>query len=98
MRTPSPLRSASFSRRSALRRLACTAGGAAVLAMGIGQRRAAAADDVKVPPDSVSYQTSPKGADQCSTCGFFAAPAGCSVVEGTISPTGWCQLYDKKSP
>jgi hypothetical protein len=29
----------------------------------------------------------------CATCTLFAAPRSCKVVEGDISPNGWCKSY-----
>ncbi len=52
---------------------------------------------------AVKYQDNPKGEQKCSNCQFFipgekATAAGtCQVVEGSISPEGWCTLYAKKS-
>ncbi len=52
---------------------------------------------------SVKYQDKPKGDQQCSKCKFFIpgetpkAEGTCQVVEGSISPQGWCTAYVKKS-
>jgi hypothetical protein len=49
------------------------------------------------------YQTTPKGAQQCSKCLYFVAgatpkaAAKCKLVAGAIVPQGWCQLYAQKS-
>ena len=48
------------------------------------------------------YQNSPKNGQQCSQCRFFkpgssaTADGTCSVVDGSISPKGWCTAYSKK--
>jgi hypothetical protein len=42
------------------------------------------------------YQTMPKGDQRCGLCSSFAAPSACQLVQGTISPTGWCQLFSPK--
>jgi hypothetical protein len=47
----------------------------------------------KASKEAVNYQDSPKGNQKCSGCQFFTAPEGCQVVEGKISPEGWCSLY-----
>lgn len=44
----------------------------------------------------VGYQDTPHGAQQCNNCAQFEAPSSCKVVDGTISPTGWCKVYVKK--
>jgi hypothetical protein len=36
------------------------------------------------------------GGKNCGTCRQFQAPSSCSVVDGTISPNGYCRLYAKK--
>ncbi len=54
------------------------------------------------PQASVKYRPQPNGAAQCSKCNYFipgasATAAGqCKVVAGSISPTGWCQLFAAK--
>jgi hypothetical protein len=45
----------------------------------------------------VQYQDQPKNGQVCATCTHFVAPSGCVLVEGTISPGGWCSLYAPKS-
>jgi hypothetical protein len=67
------------------------AGGAA----GIATR--ARAQSAKAAPGTVGYQTKPSNGQQCSGCSQFIAPDGCQLVSGTISPSGWCELYSPKS-
>jgi hypothetical protein len=50
----------------------------------------------KVTQVMAGYQTSPKGEAKCATCGHFRAPSSCELVEGQISPDGWCKFYAKK--
>jgi hypothetical protein len=50
----------------------------------------------KLQQKSVSYQPTPKGNLQCATCANFEPPASCKLVDGTISPSGWCTLYSAK--
>ncbi|WOX06356.1 high-potential iron-sulfur protein [Microbulbifer pacificus] len=50
----------------------------------------------KAPKSSVQYQDSPKDGQKCGDCQFFTAPDGCQVVEGPISPDGWCSLFSGK--
>jgi high potential iron-sulfur protein len=45
----------------------------------------------------VLYQPSPKDGHQCDGCTLFQSPDACQVVDGTISPTGWCKLWVKKA-
>jgi uncharacterized protein YjbJ (UPF0337 family) len=51
----------------------------------------------KVSQASVQYQTQPKGEQKCSTCANFIAPNSCKLVDGQISPEGWCNLWTKKA-
>jgi hypothetical protein len=68
---------------------------AATGAVGIAAQ--ARAQSSKADPSTVGYQTKPSNGQQCSTCSQFIAPSGCQLVSGTISPSGWCQLYSPKS-
>jgi hypothetical protein len=52
---------------------------------------------VKVPQESVKYQAQPKGDQKCSGCTHFIAESNtCKLVEGQVSPDGWCTLWAKK--
>lgn len=43
---------------------------------------------------SVQYQDQPKGDQKCDGCLHFIAESyTCKVVEGQISPNGWCILW-----
>lgn len=50
----------------------------------------------KVPKEPVQYQYSPKDGQQCSGCIHFVSPNACKLVQGEISPQGWCTLYAPK--
>jgi hypothetical protein len=79
-----------FSRRVVLLRSAgCVAGAAAVL---LPLKEAAA----KMSQPSVAYQDSPKGDQKCSNCSLFQEPNACTLVDGNISPEGWCKFWVKK--
>jgi hypothetical protein len=49
------------------------------------------------------YQSTPHNGAKCSQCTFFIpgsspkANGSCKIVSGTISPTGWCTAWSKKS-
>lgn len=52
----------------------------------------------KVSQASVQYQNQPKGDQKCSGCLHFIPESNaCALVEGQISPEGWCMLWAKKS-
>jgi hypothetical protein len=82
------------SRRRFLRRSAAVVGG--IGAAGVVAARARAAD-TKVAKKLVGYQETPNGSQECSNCQYFQPPNACQVVAGTISPTGWCKMWAKKS-
>ncbi|MGB5184366.1 MAG: high-potential iron-sulfur protein [Xanthobacteraceae bacterium] len=46
---------------------------------------------------SVEYQDSPKGDQECSNCSLFQEPNACTLVDGEISPKGWCKFWVKKA-
>jgi len=47
----------------------------------------------KLSKAQAQYQDSPKGIAMCATCTLFVAPRACKVVDGDISPNGWCKEY-----
>jgi hypothetical protein len=55
-----------------------------------------------MPKANVHFQTTPKGANQCSKCNYFlpgADPKGaglCKIIAGPIVPTGWCTMFAPK--
>lgn len=81
------------SRRAVLRGATLTAGGAAILAAGLSAQPA----EAKMAETAAGYQASAKDGKSCSTCSLFEAPSSCKLVDGTISPNGYCRFYIKKS-
>ena len=80
-----------LSRRAVVvRSLACAAGAAASLAP---VEKASA----KMAQKIAEYQETPKGDQQCSNCNLFQEPNACTLVDGEISPAGWCKLWVKKA-
>jgi hypothetical protein len=77
------------SKRRALLGLGLAAAGGAICAR-------AAAQQSKISKDQAKYQDKPKGEQRCDACAQFLAPDSCKVVEGKISPSGWCILYAAK--
>ncbi len=53
--------------------------------------------------EAMKYQEKPNGDQKCRNCKFFisgktpTADGTCQVVEGSISPQGWCIAYNKSS-
>ena len=78
-----------ISRRSAL----IAAGTTPLLAMMASRARAGS----KVSQSVVQYQASPKGGKDCDDCANFVSPNACKLVDGKISPKGWCRLWVKRA-
>ena len=63
----------------------------------------ARAQGSKTSQASMRYQTSPNGSMQCSGCKFFIpgqdakSNGTCQIVDGSISPNGYCMAYTSKS-
>jgi hypothetical protein len=57
----------------------------------------------KARKQDMHYQDQPKDGQQCATCIQFipggkpGASGACQIVEGPISPNGWCIEYIKKT-
>ena len=83
----------SVSRRSFLGGAALLAGAAATQMLIVAKEAKA---QQKVPQASVKYQDKPNGDQRCDNCLQFVAPNSCKVVDGTISPSGWCSIWVKK--
>jgi high potential iron-sulfur protein len=86
------------SRRIVLRSAAIVAG----LAAAPWVARPAAAQ-AKATKQAMQYQEQPKNDQKCADCLQFipgpkqGANGTCKVVEGPISPNGWCAAYVKKT-
>ena len=55
------------------------------------------AAQAKMAQTSVAYQADPKDGKQCNQCNFFIEPNACKMVDGDISPKGYCKLWNKKA-
>jgi hypothetical protein len=59
---------------------------------------AAPAAQAKVSQASVQYQAQPKDGKKCADCMHFIAESNtCKLVEGNISPDGWCAIWVMKA-
>lgn len=81
-----------ISRRAALTRTALALG---TTVAGMVAGRAGAQQ--KVTQAAAQYQDQPKGPQKCDGCAQFQPPNACTVVQGTISPNGWCLLFSPKT-
>lgn len=51
----------------------------------------------KVPKATFKYQDMPNDGKKCATCTYFLPKTKeCKMVEGAISPEGWCRIYVQK--
>lgn len=56
----------------------------------------------KMAQKAVMYQGKPQGAQSCANCARFVpnkapgADGTCTIVDGNISPQGWCAMYVPK--
>ena len=77
-----------ISRRTWLKGMAVSA------AAGVPLMLAPTTAEAKASKAAVHYRGSPNGTRMCRICKFYIAGAGaCQLVEGRISPAGWCNLY-----
>ena len=81
-------------RRTLLKIGVLGAGAGALLGAGFAALPAAAA--TKMSQKAARYQATPKGAQRCDGCNQFESPSACKVVDGDVSPAGWCLLYVAK--
>ena len=87
------------SRRTFIGGAALLAGAAATPGLIVCQ---AALAQQKVPQASVKYQDKPNGNQQCSNCLQFVpgntptAMGTCKVVDGPVSPSGYCIIWVAK--
>lgn len=93
MSNPETLRGTRLTRRNFL--YTAAAGGGAIL--GVGLLGSPAAASTKLTQKASRYQATPKGKARCDNCTQWQPPSSCKIVEGTISPSGWCLFYVKKS-
>jgi hypothetical protein len=78
-----------LARRSLLRRILSTVGASAFFYA--ASRPAVAV--IKISQKAVAYQDHPEGDKRCDKCIQFQPPDACKMVDGTISPRGYCRLF-----
>lgn len=48
----------------------------------------------KTTKEKGAYQKTPKDGKKCADCLHFISDTNeCKVIEGSVSPNGWCKLY-----
>ena len=70
-------------------------GGGALAAVAL-TNAAPAAPKKKFTQQQAHYQPIPKSGQRCQNCALWQAPTACQVVDGQVSPAGWCILYQPK--
>jgi len=48
----------------------------------------------KMSPAEAEYQDRPKNGLGSAACTLFRPPRSCEIVQGDISPSGWCEFFD----
>ena len=87
-------KSRKLSRRSLLRNIGI--GVPTVAALTLASVESSLADG-KIPKSQARYQTSPNGDRRCANCTHFTSPSSCDIVDGDVSPQGWCQFFGQKT-
>ena len=89
------------SRRRLFRQGAVIAGGAALGGLMLDAKTLAQTGTES--KSTAKYQDKPNGKQECDTCMQFvpgkasSANGTCKIVEGSISPKGWCMNFTPKS-
>ena len=81
-----------LSRRSLLQGAVGAAGAATIIAA----RPTFAAAASKISQKAVNYQDHPDGDKRCDKCVQFQPPNACTLIDGEVSPAGWCKFWVKK--
>ncbi len=55
------------------------------------------AEMTRMSKDESGYVSQSSSADRCGSCKHFVNPNACKIVEGMISPSGWCNYYSNQS-
>jgi hypothetical protein len=85
---PGPRRRAGLSRRRFLGAAALTIGAAGAVLLGSQPAEA------KRSKAEAGYQDQPRGGQRCADCRFYVARnQTCQLVEGQVSPNGWCRFF-----
>jgi hypothetical protein len=89
------------SRRRLFRQGAVIASGAAL--GGLMLKAKAPAQAGSIPKATAQYEDKPHGTQECDACQQFipgksASGSGtCKIVQGDVSPKGWCKFFTPKS-
>jgi hypothetical protein len=59
----------------------------------IGASPRPASATIKISKAAVAYQDHPEGDKRCGKCLQFVAPSSCKMVDGPVSPEGFCRIF-----
>jgi hypothetical protein len=59
----------------------------------IARQSKPASASIKISKTAVAYQDHPEGDKRCSKCLQYQAPDSCKMVDGPISPQGFCRIF-----
>jgi hypothetical protein len=82
-------RGSAWSRRALLQMTAPALGAVAAIVA----RAVPAQAVIKISQAAVAYQDHPEGDKRCGKCMQFQSPSSCKLVDGPISPNGFCRLF-----
>jgi len=91
-------KSGSSSRRAFIKGVGIVAAAATCGATAARAQEYKPQEQKKLTQEAIKYQDHPKGNEACGSCPYFIFPKSCAVVEGEISPMGWCPIYTSFSP
>ena len=84
------------SRRAILGAAAVAAAFSAAAVAGPAVADEPVAEKDKIKQADAKYQEQPKGQQRCEICLQFQPPSTCKIVQGPVSPHGWCQFFAAK--
>ena len=87
-----------LSRREAVKALGAAAAATCGLAAKGKAQDYKPQEQLKLTKAAAHYQDQARGDQFCARCPYFIQPSGCVVVEGAISPAGWCPIFTTFSP
>ena len=87
-----------LSRRAAFKTIGAAAAATCGLAANGKAQEYKPQEQTKLTKAAAKYQDLPSGDELCAGCPYFILPGSCVVVEGEVSPTGWCPMFTTFSP
>lgn len=92
------MRARDLSRRAACRQIGALAVATCGFSAGARAQDYQPQKQVQLTKAAAHYQDQPFGDQSCGSCPYLIAPTGCVVVQGEVSPNGWCPMYTQFHP